>query len=134
MELTEIYKKGEAALKAMDIGFLLDGVETEFVMVNNRHILDDFTLSQRCIDGVEATTACHVLGVDLSTPLIMSAMTMPIPAIADEGLTKVAEGLKAAGSLMWVGYPYSPKPRGIGRNRYTAGYKCKTSPGSEKNV
>lgn len=105
MELTEIYEKGEAALRAMDIGFLLDGVETEFVMVNNRRILDSFTLSQRCIDGVEATTACHVLGVDLSTPLIMSAMTMPIPAIADDGLMKVAEGLKAAGSLMWVGTP-----------------------------
>jgi len=105
MELTEIYEKGEAALRAMDIGFLLDGVETEFVMVNNRRILDGFTLSQRCIDGVEATTACHVLGVDLSTPLIMSAMTMPIPAIADDGLMKVAEGLKAAGSLMWVGTP-----------------------------
>ncbi len=105
MELTEIYEKGEAALRAMDIGFLLDGVETEFVMVNNRRILDGFTLSQRCIDGVEATTACHVLGVDLSTPLIMSAMTMPIPAIVDDGLMKVAEGLKAAGSLMWVGTP-----------------------------
>jgi len=105
MELTEIYEKGEEALRAMDIGFLLDGVETEFVMVNNRRVLDGFTLSQRCIDGVEATTACRVLGVDLSTPLIMSAMTMPIPAIADEGLMKVAEGLKAAGSLMWVGTP-----------------------------
>ena len=105
MELTEIYEKGEAALRAMDIGFLLDGVETEFVMVNNRRILDSFTLSQRCIGGVEATTACHVMGVDLSTPLIMSAMTMPIPAIADDGLMKVAEGLKAAGSLMWVGTP-----------------------------
>ena len=105
MELTEIYEKGEAALRAMDIGFLLDGVETEFVMVNNRRILDGFTMSQRCIDGVKATTACHVLGVDLSTPLIMSAMTMPIPAIVDDGLMKVAEGLKAAGSLMWVGTP-----------------------------
>ncbi|MDP6394218.1 MAG: alpha-hydroxy acid oxidase [Desulfobacterales bacterium] len=105
MELTEIYEKGGAALRAMDIGFLLDGVETEFVKVNNRRILDGFTLSQRCIDGVEAATTCHVLGVDLSTPLIMSAMTMPIPAIADDGLMKVAEGLKAAGSLMWVGTP-----------------------------
>lgn len=105
MELAQIYEKGEAILRAMDIGFLLDGVETEFVMVNNRRILDGFTLSQRCIDGVEPTTACRVLGVDLSTPLIMSAMTMPIPAIANGGLMKVAEGLKAAGSLMWVGTP-----------------------------
>ena len=31
MDLTEIYKKGEAALRARDIGFVLDGVETEFV-------------------------------------------------------------------------------------------------------
>lgn len=105
MELTQIYEKGEAVLRAMDIGFLLDGVETEFVIFNNRRILDAFTVSQRCIDGVEATTACRVMGVDLSTPLIMSAMTMPIPAIAAGGLMKVAEGLKAAGSLMWVGTP-----------------------------
>ena len=30
MLLTEIYKKGEAELKMRDIGWLLDGVETEF--------------------------------------------------------------------------------------------------------
>jgi NAD(P)H-dependent flavin oxidoreductase YrpB (nitropropane dioxygenase family) len=35
----------------------------------------------------------------------MSAMTMPIPAIVDNGLMEVAEGLKAAGSLMWTGTP-----------------------------
>lgn len=105
MELQEIYSKGEAVLRERDIGVLLDGVETEFVLENNRRILDRFTFRQQCIDGVEPDTGCKVLGVELSTPVIMSAMTMPIPAIVDDGLMKVAEGLKAAGSLMWTGTP-----------------------------
>ncbi len=105
MELTEIYEKGKAILKERDIGFLLDGVETEFVMGNNRRVLDRYTFRQRGIDGVEPTTQCSVLGVELATPVIMSAMTMPIPAIMDNGLLEVAEGLKAAGSLMWTGTP-----------------------------
>jgi isopentenyl diphosphate isomerase/L-lactate dehydrogenase-like FMN-dependent dehydrogenase len=105
MELTQIYEKGKASLKDRDIGFLLDGVETGFVMSNNRRILDRYTFRQRCIDGVEATTHCSVLGVQLATPVIMSAMTMPIPAIVENGLMQVAEGLKGAGSLMWTGTP-----------------------------
>jgi NAD(P)H-dependent flavin oxidoreductase YrpB (nitropropane dioxygenase family) len=43
--------------------------------------------------------------VDLKTPVIMSAMTMPIPAIREGGLAMVAEGLKEAGSMMWTGTP-----------------------------
>ena len=105
MELTEIYKKGEAELKTRDIGWLLDGVETEFVMSNNRCVLDQYTIKQRCIDGVVPATQCTVLGVELKTPVIMSAMTMPIPAIVDNGLMEVAEGLKEAGSLIWTGTP-----------------------------
>ena len=80
-------------------------METEFVIANNRRILDQYTIRQRCIDGMEANTACRVLGVDLKTPVIMSSMTSPIPAIRDNGLMEVAEGLKAAGSLMWTGTP-----------------------------
>ena len=105
MELTEIYQKGEAEIRTRDIGWLLDGVETEFVLSNNRSVLDQYTIRQRCIDGVEAETAGSVLGVDLATPIIMSSMTMPIPAIVDDGLMKVADGLKQAGSLMWTGTP-----------------------------
>jgi isopentenyl diphosphate isomerase/L-lactate dehydrogenase-like FMN-dependent dehydrogenase len=105
MTLTEIYENGEKALREREIGMLLDGVETGFVLSNDRRILDRFTFRQQCIDGVDPTTDCDVLGVKLSTPVIMSAMTMPIPAIVDGGLMKVAEGLKAAGSLMWTGTP-----------------------------
>ncbi len=105
MELSRIYAEGDRNLRERDIGFLLDGVETEFVLANNRRVLDRYTLKQRCIDGTESETRCRVLGVELSTPVIMSAMTMPIPAIADEGLMQVAMGLKEAGSLMWTGTP-----------------------------
>ena len=105
MDLTEIYETGKKALKERDIGFLLDGVETEFVMRNNRTVIDRFTFRQQCIDGTDPGTRCEVLGVALSTPVIMSAMTMPIPAIVDEGLMEVARGLKEAGSLMWTGTP-----------------------------
>ena len=105
MELSEIYEKGEKAIRERDFSILLDGVETEFVLANNRRVLDSYTFQQRCIDGVEAVTNCHFLGVTLSTPVIMSAMTMPIPATAENGLMAVAEGLRAAGSLMWTGTP-----------------------------
>lgn len=105
MRLTEIYQKGKENLRNRDIGFSLDGVETEFVLNNNRLVLDRYTFNQRCIDGVEASTKCSFLGVELSTPVIMSSMTMPIPAIVDDGLIEVAKGLKEAGSLMWTGTP-----------------------------
>jgi len=105
MGLTEIYEKGEKVLREREIGVLLDGVETEFVVTNNRRVLDRYTFRQHCIDGVKPATSCNVLGLEFSTPVIMSAMTMPIPAIVEEGLMEVAEGLKAAGSLMWTGTP-----------------------------
>lgn len=105
MKLSEIYEKGQKALKGKDFGFLLDGVETEFVMANNRRVIERYTFLQQCIDAVDSTTAISVLGVELKTPVIMSAMTMPIPAIAEDGLMQVAQGLKEAGSLMWTGTP-----------------------------
>ena len=113
MELTEIYQNGEKILSERDIGFLIDGVETGFVLTHNRQVLDRYTIRQQCIDGPEARTACHVLGVDLSTPIIMSAMTMPIPAIVEDGLMEVAAGLKEAGSLMWTGTPIPQNLRQI---------------------
>jgi isopentenyl diphosphate isomerase/L-lactate dehydrogenase-like FMN-dependent dehydrogenase len=105
MELTEIYERGEKLLRQRDIGFLLDGVETGFVLRHDRLILDRYTFHQQCIDAKVAATGCHVLGVELSTPVVMSAMTMPIPAIVEGGLFLTARGLKEAGSLMWTGTP-----------------------------
>ena len=105
MELTELYRKGEENIRQKGIGLTLDAVETGFIQAHDRRVLDRYTFRQQCIDGVEATTACRVLGVSLATPIIMSAITMPIPAIVDDGLIEVANGLKEAGSLMWTGTP-----------------------------
>jgi len=52
---------------------------------------------------VEAGSACRVLGIALGTPVIMSAITSPIPAIAENGMVQVAMALKEAGSMMWTG-------------------------------
>jgi len=114
MELGEIYKKGKAALMAKDIGALLGGVETEFVLANNRRAMDGYTFSQRAVDAVpEPGMAVKILGLTLRTPVVMSAMTMPIPAITDDGLMDVARGLKEAGSLMWTGSPIPADLEGL---------------------
>ena len=105
MDLTDLYTKGEEVLRQREIGQLLDGVETGFILKHDRTILDRYTFKQQCIDAKEAALQCEVLGVSLSTPVIMSAMTMPIPAVMDDGLLAVAHGLKEAGSLMWTGTP-----------------------------
>jgi len=105
MGLTEIYQKGKKILREKEFGWVLDAVETGFILEHDRRILDRYTFRPRYIDGVEPKTNCRILDVEFATPLIMSAMTMPIPAITDNGLMDVAQALKDAGSLMWVGTP-----------------------------
>lgn len=105
MELTEIYQKGKSILQEKDYGFLLNFVETGYVKENDRRVLDRYTIRQRCIDAEPAQTAVSVLGVPLTAPVVMSAMTMPIPAMAEDALFQLARGLKSAGSLMWTGTP-----------------------------
>ena len=103
MELMELYQKGADLIGQRPYGLLMDGVETQFDLAHDRRVLDRYTFSLQCIDAVEARTDCHVLGIDLATPVIMSAVTSPIPAIHENGFMEVAYGLKEAGSLMWLG-------------------------------
>jgi 4-hydroxymandelate oxidase len=105
MGLTEIYQKGKKVLGEKEFGWALDAVETGFIPEHDRRILDRYTFKPHYIDGVEPKTNCRILDVELKTPVIMSAMTMPIPAITDNGLMDVAQALKDAGSLMWTGTP-----------------------------
>jgi isopentenyl diphosphate isomerase/L-lactate dehydrogenase-like FMN-dependent dehydrogenase len=105
MGLTEIYQKGKKILEEKEFGWVLDAVETGFILEHDRRILDRYTFRTRYIDGVEPVTTCRILGIELATPVIMSAMTMPIPAITDNGMMDVALALKDAGSLMWTGTP-----------------------------
>ncbi len=105
MELSELYERGEKAIRQKEFGFLLDGVETQYILKHDRAIIDGYTFSPRYIDAVESESSCTVLGIDFETPVIMSSMTMPIPAIMNDGLMETALGLKASGSLMWTGTP-----------------------------
>ena len=118
MDLTEIYEKGEEFFRTKEYGRMLGYVETGFVRENDRRVIDRFTFRQKSIDAPDVSTSCRVLGVELSTPVIMSSMTMPIPAIADDALMQLARGLKAAGSLMWTG---TPIPNNLCRNRLHRG-------------
>jgi isopentenyl diphosphate isomerase/L-lactate dehydrogenase-like FMN-dependent dehydrogenase len=110
VELSELLQKGKELLSQKPYGLLMDGVETEFDLIHDRRILDRYTFRLQCIDAVEAATECHVLGIDLATPVMMSAVTSPIPAIHENGFIEVASGLKEAGSLMWLG---SQTPRNL---------------------
>jgi len=105
MGLTEIYQKGKKILGKKEFAWVLDAVETGFILEHDRRILDRYTFRPQYIDGVEPKTTCRILDVELATPVIMSAMTMPIPAITDNGLMDVAQALKDAGSFMWTGTP-----------------------------
>jgi isopentenyl diphosphate isomerase/L-lactate dehydrogenase-like FMN-dependent dehydrogenase len=105
MGLTDIYQKGKKILGEKEFGWVLDAVETGFIFEHDRRILDRYTFRPHYIDGVVPKTTCRILDVELATPVIMSAMTMPIPAITDNGMMDVAQGLKDAGSLMWTGTP-----------------------------
>jgi 4-hydroxymandelate oxidase len=105
MGLTEIYQEGKKTLRGKEFGWVLDAVETGFILEHDRRILDRYTFRPRYIDGAAPKTTRRILDVELATPVIMSAMTMPIPAIANHGLMDVAQALKDAGSLMWVGTP-----------------------------
>jgi isopentenyl diphosphate isomerase/L-lactate dehydrogenase-like FMN-dependent dehydrogenase len=103
MGLSEIYQKGEAVLEEKKLAWILDPVETGFILKHDRYILDRYTFRTQYIDAVEPKTSCRILGVEFATPVIMSGITTPIPAIADNGLMEVAQALKDAGSLMWTG-------------------------------
>lgn len=106
MTLTELYQKGKESLESRKIGFTIQGVETGWVLMNNRRAMDGLALHMRAINGPESASAqTELWGVPLETPVIMSAMTSPIPSICEDGLVKMARGLKAAGSLMWLGTP-----------------------------
>lgn len=63
MELSEIYQKGAEILESTKLGFMLRGVETEFVLRNNEEVFQRYKFRQQAINSVEATTATKLLDV-----------------------------------------------------------------------
>ena len=81
MTLSEIYQKGAEILEGKRLGFMLRGVETEFVLRNNEEIFKRYKFRQQSINSVEATTGTRLLDVEVKVPVIMSSITNPIPQI-----------------------------------------------------
>ena len=67
MDLSELYERGEKAIRRKEFGFLLDGVETQYILKHDRAIIDKYTFSPAYIDAVESETSCTVLGIDFAT-------------------------------------------------------------------
>jgi hypothetical protein len=44
MGLTDIYRKGERIIREKEYGWVLDAVETGFILEHDRRILDRYTL------------------------------------------------------------------------------------------
>jgi len=108
MTLAELYKKGAQALSQRELDFNTEGVERELVLKHNEEVFNKFMFHQRAIGAVIATTKTKLLNVELSAPIIQSPITHPINLIAEDGLLKVARGLKSAGSMMSLGTPIPP--------------------------
>lgn len=105
MKLGEIYERGAEILESKRLGFMLRGVETEYVLRNNEDIFRKYRFHQKAIDAVEASTETTLLNVKLQAPIVMSSITAPIPQIQPDGLVKVARALKEVGSMMSIGTP-----------------------------
>jgi isopentenyl diphosphate isomerase/L-lactate dehydrogenase-like FMN-dependent dehydrogenase len=108
MTLQELYKKGSEVLTGRGLDFNMEGVEREWVLKHNEAIFQKFMFRQRAIGAKIADTKTKILNVDLAAPIMMSPITHPIAQIAEDGLLKVARGLKASGSMMSLGTPVPP--------------------------
>jgi len=103
--LSELMEKGRKIISEQNYDFLLESVETGFILKNNREIFEKYTFRQKAIDAVEPDLSVNILGLTLKSPIVMSAMTMPIPVIRKGGLMETVLGLGDAGSLLWTGTP-----------------------------
>jgi 4-hydroxymandelate oxidase len=111
MEYGELLKMAQTHLKAKGIlgNYLLDegsllreGAETNFVVRFNRRYFDRFGFKFRMIDAEEASTEVSLFNRKFSTPILSAALS-GLTDITEKPLVKVATGVKASGSMMWVG-------------------------------
>jgi isopentenyl diphosphate isomerase/L-lactate dehydrogenase-like FMN-dependent dehydrogenase len=108
VELDELYTRGAEVMGARDFDFNLEGVGVGFTLRRNEEIFSRFMFRQKVINSIEVSTRTRLLDVELSVPVLMSSMTVPIPQIQDDGLVKVARALRDTGSMMCLGTPIPP--------------------------
>ena len=102
----DILVKGEQKIRDLGLyGPVIAGVETGYILRHNREVLDRYVFEQAAINAEVADSEIEMFGKRFDTPVMTAAITSPIPRITENGLYKVAKGVKKAGAMMWLGSP-----------------------------
>jgi isopentenyl diphosphate isomerase/L-lactate dehydrogenase-like FMN-dependent dehydrogenase len=67
-----------------------------------REYFDSLLVEMRTIDSVEATTKTTLFGTELSTPVMVAALSN-LDEVRPNGMVETAKGAAAAGTIMWSG-------------------------------
>ncbi|MDR2782841.1 MAG: alpha-hydroxy-acid oxidizing protein [Treponema sp.] len=67
-----------------------------------RDYFDSLQVEMRTIDSVEASTKTTLFGADLSTPVMVAALSY-LHEVRPNGMLETAKGAAAAGTIMWSG-------------------------------
>lgn len=121
MGYRELIEKGESHLKAKDAFKAYcsggdvrrrGGAETNFTGRYNLDYFERFGFKFRLIDSQPASTELSLFGRSFKTPVLGAALSGMVD-ITEKPLVKVATGLKASGSMMWVGIASAEQVRGV---------------------
>lgn len=104
MNYAEIMEKAKQNLREKGLPMYLQhaGAETGYVAISNVEFFKTLAFKMRIIDTEIANTDFEIFGQRLKTP-IMSAALSHMGDIAKDPLVKIAQGVKKAGSMMWLG-------------------------------
>lgn len=109
VEYSEIVEKGFEKLRNIgregDIAKFqgeVAGCESGWISVSNREFFKNYSLKMRMLDSREADTTVDLFDCTLDTPITSGAMS-GMGNIEKNPLIRIAEGLKKAGSMFWMG-------------------------------
>jgi 4-hydroxymandelate oxidase len=104
MRYNELIQKAEQALEAK--GALKNyrglGAESGYTGRFNSECFKAFGFKFRVIDSLSASTEVTIFNKKFSTPIASGALS-GMTNVTDEPLKKIAEGVRDAGAMMWVG-------------------------------
>jgi isopentenyl diphosphate isomerase/L-lactate dehydrogenase-like FMN-dependent dehydrogenase len=99
----KLLAEGVNKLKELGLGnYANTGAETGSSSRITRQYIDSLTIEARTIDAVEASTEFELFGEAFGTPVMTGALS-GLGAICPNPMVEMAKGVKAAGSVMWVG-------------------------------
>lgn len=100
VNLDELESRAEKIIPKGGFGYIAGGSEDEWTLRRNREAFNDVEILPRMLEGItKPSTATSLLGIDITTPIIMA------PAAAQglahsRGEMATAEGFATAGTIM----------------------------------